>query len=480
VSKKKYTKSKARVKDFGEVFTNAREVNNMLSLIDESSPNKDLTLRKETIILEPTCGDGNFIVEIVKRKLEFNRGKNEEVLKEAISTIYGTDIQEDNVEETKQRVREMVSFDIEEILETNYFVSNFLEDDISDRLAKIDVIIGNPPYQQTDNGHGASAKPIYNLFIDKIRNEIQPGYFSFIVPSRWMTGGKGLKSFRESMLSDRRISEIVDYKNEKDCFPSVSIEGGVCYFLWQLNYEGDCNYKLMDNETLISEKTRELNEYDIFIRDNSAITILEKITNKLKEKNGIYLSPSIVRPPFGFNTNFKDYEEVSDKVNYIKLYGNRQNMKTTKGIGYVSESQIAPKGLVLVDKYKVLIPKARGGISKDKQIVGMPIITEKGSACSQTYVVIGSFDKESEAKKLEKYVRTKFFRYMVSLRKNTQDISIGTYSFVPDLTNYNFEPKDEDIYKYFNLTKAEISIVEKRINVIIIEREQEQRKNKRN
>ncbi|MBT5491840.1 N-6 DNA methylase, partial [bacterium] len=273
------TKTKQRVKDFGEVFTNKREIINMLSLIDNSS--KNFSKLKDTIILEPTCGNGNFIIEIAKRKLDFY--SSEEDQKEALSTIYGTDIQEDNILETRSRLRELVDFDIEDILHSNFFVSNFLEYDFSKKLNKIDIVIGNPPYQTDDNGHGASSSPIYNLFIDKIRNELKPTYFSFIIPSRWMTGGKGLAKFRHTMLNDTKFEVLVDFKNDKDCFPTVSIEGGVCYFLWNINYEGLCSYIEMDDDQIISKKNRNLKEYDIFIRDNQSISILKKVISKTED-----------------------------------------------------------------------------------------------------------------------------------------------------------------------------------------------------
>jgi len=451
------TKTKQRVKDFGEVFTNKREIINMLSLIDNSS--KNFSKLKDTIILEPTCGNGNFIIEIAKRKLDFY--SSEEDQKEALSTIYGTDIQEDNILETRSRLRELVDFDIEDILHSNFFVSNFLEYDFSKKLNKIDIVIGNPPYQTDDNGHGASSSPIYNLFIDKIRNELKPTYFSFIIPSRWMTGGKGLAKFRHTMLNDTKFEVLVDFKNDKDCFPTVSIEGGVCYFLWNINYEGLCSYIEMDDDQIISKKNRNLKEYDIFIRDNQSISILKKVISKTED----FLYHSIKRPGYGFNTNFYDYKDLEDKKFNIRLYGNKLNMKKTNGIGYVSKEQISGN-LNTINKYKVLIPKARGGIAKDKQIVTKPTLTNKLSVCSQTYVVIGAFDQEEEAKKLDTYIHTKFFRYLVSLRKLTQDLSINTYKFIPSLNSFDFEISDSNLYSYFNLNEKEIDIIENRIKII--------------
>lgn len=465
----KQTKTKERIKDFGEVYTNDREINSMIELIPSL---KELNSK----VLEPTCGNGNFIINILKQRPI----STENLFIMNLQGVYGFDILEDNIKETKARIKNLFkslfpSSDenkIESILDNNFKTNNFLQMDVS-QLKNIDIVIGNPPYQENDNGFGSSATPIYNLFIDKIIKEIEPDFFSFIIPSRWLTGGKGLKSFRENMLKDKRIKTLIDYKNDKECFPTVSIEGGVCYFLWDKNYNGDCNYIEMENGEIKTYEDRILNEFDIFIRDNKGYKILKKIEEKRKELNIDKFSKYIKRPTFGFNTNFSNFKE-KDEENCIPLYGNQ--LLTTKNkrnrnepIGFVSKKQI--KGdISKIDGYKVLVAKARGGIAKDKKILSQPILTKENSVCSQTFVVLYSTKEKKEAEKIKLFIETKLFRFLVSLRKLTQDLSISVYDFIPDINKLiELEPNlniiDKELYKFFKLSEDDIIYIENRIDL---------------
>ena len=179
-------------------------------------------------------------------------------------------------------------------------------DNIRARLAALfgdkmqfDVIIGNPPYQLSDGGGGggASATPIYNLFV-KAALALQPRYAIMITLSRWFSGGKGLDTFREDMLTDRRFKKLIDYPQLYDIFPSVKIRGGLSYWLWSRDYSGDCEVTTMVGNEIIGYKmTRRLDAYDVFVRRNEAVVILDKVMNSRIESR---LSEKVsARKPFG-------------------------------------------------------------------------------------------------------------------------------------------------------------------------------------
>jgi site-specific DNA-methyltransferase (adenine-specific) len=189
-----------------------------------------------------------------------------------------------------------------------------------------DTVIGNPPYQVMDGGAQASAKPIYNDFVDA-SEYVESKYITIIMPSRWYAGGKGLDSFREVMISDKRISKLVDYSNSADCFPSLgnrSIKGGICYFLWDSNHNDKCIIKSFTGTKCTSVSTRFLKEdgCEIFIRDAVGVSILNKVKSKSEVSFANIVSP---RKPFDFPTNFTAYKDEKTSNSQVIIYQNCSN-----------------------------------------------------------------------------------------------------------------------------------------------------------
>lgn len=313
-----------------------------------------------------------------------------------------------------------------------------------------DVIIGNPPYQLADGGNAASAKPLYHLFVQQAIR-LSPRYLSMIIPARWYSGGKGLDEFRDLMLNDTRLSYLVDYFDSNDCFPGIDLSGGVCYFLWDQQHSGDCIVRSIINgkESIIQRPLIEKGN-DSFVRFNSSISILEKI-KQIQESSFIQLVSS--RKPFGIATNEKIDTEKG--INGIKIYAYPKN-------GYIESSKVSANKQS-VYKPKVLISYAYGERGNFPYLViGKPFIGEVNSCCSETYLMIGPFDTTNECENVMSYIRTKFFRFLVLLRKNTQHATSKVYQFVP-LQDFSHPWTDEMLYKKYNLTEDEIAFIESMI-----------------
>ena len=316
---------------------------------------------------------------------------------------------------------------------------------------KFDVIVGNPPYHMSDGGFGDSAKPIFHKFIQQAK-KLNPRYMSMIVPARWYSGGKGLDSFRDEMLNDRRLREIHDFPETTDCFPGLNIRGGVCYFLWDKSHNGDtCRVLNYKQGQVVSSLDRPLLEpgADIFVRYNLAISILRKVK---KHKEGTMEQSVSSRKPFGIATNFSAFSEHLTKIQDVHLYRFGKD-------GYISRDQVE-NNQEAVQRVKVLVAKASpGGDDYPHSVFSRPIIAMPPSACTETYIIVGIMKNRKEAAHLVSYIATRFFRFLVLLIKNTQDVPKKVYSFVP-VQDLSESWTDEKLYKKYALTKDEIAFIE--------------------
>lgn len=274
---------------------------------------------------------------------------------------------------------------------------------------------------------------------------------SMVVPSRWLAGGRGLDEFRKEMLSSRKLLRLVDFPVSREVFPNVEVKGGICYFLWSEAHSGPCDVTLVRGDE-DSTSSRQLDEFDVFVRDSRAVGILRKVLKAAEQPITDILTADT---PFGIATNFDGFHEKKKSgdvaLHYVRS-GKRQ-------IGFVPRSTIT-KNATLIDKWKVLVPKAGsdGGQKIPDSVLGKPWLSPPPSVATQTFLAFW-VASEDEARSLESYYRTKFFRHLVSLRKLTQDALRPMYSWVP-VQAWDRQWTDEALYKKYRLTTEEIDYVE--------------------
>lgn len=477
-----------------EVFTPPEIANRMLDMLPQ-----ELFRNPDTTFLDPACKSGVFLREIAKRLL---KGLEPQIpdLQERIDHIFhkqlfGIAITEltsllsrrsvycskypnseysvSKFDDAQGNIRfkriqhtwkngkcvfcgaSRSEYERDEILETHAYELIHARNPEEIFNMKFDVIISNPPYQLNDGGNGVSAAPIFQHFVE-ISMKLNPRYITMIIPARWYAGGKGLDDFRSMMLNNEHISKLVDYESSKDCFNGVNIAGGICYFLWEREYnDGKCeviNY----NKEFASRMKRSLNEFSVLIRSNLALSIVHKVLNSGCSTYNNYAYP---RNPFGFATNYRGRN--------VKESGDVE-LLTSKGFQYVKRSEVR-KNADIIDWYKVLIGRlvpSNGELDVDSKN-GYRVITDTriigpGQINTETYLDIGVFKTEDEALNFDIYLKSKLPRFLLRQAISSLNITRECFRFVPYL---DFKEKwdDERLYREYNLNDEEIAFIERTI-----------------
>ncbi len=325
---------------------------------------------------------------------------------------------------------------------------------------KFNAIVGNPPYQVMDGGAQASAMPVYNYFVDSAK-KMNPNYVSIIMPSRWMTGGKGLDKFRNDMICDKSIRILHDFYVGNEVFSNVEIKGGVCFFLWDKDYKNKCHIYTHDGKGITySERYLKQGEEDVFIRDERLVSILNKVVGY---SGGFFSKIVSPRKPYGLSGDtIKDPQKYSlpplslDPIpNGLTIYGLDERMRRVKR--YAPADYPLPKNN-LVKGYKLFVARNQGSGTFGEPLSD-PIMAGDNEICTETYVVFGPFETEEQMKNCWAYVKTKFFRAVLGIKKRDQNASAMVYSFVP-LVDFNILWDDEALYKKFGLSDDDKEFIE--------------------
>ena len=477
-----------------EVFTPPKLVNEMLDMLPQ-----DLFQNKETTFLDPVTKSGVFLREIAKR---LNEGLKQQIpdQQERINHIftkqvYGIAITEltsllarrstycskyangkysvctdfeneqgnikyERIQHTWQNGKCIYcgasesEYSRTDDLET--YAYQFIHTDEPEKLfnMKFDVIIGNPPYQLSDGGHGRSAKPIYHKFIDQAK-KMNPRFMSMIIPARWYAGGKGLDEFRESMLNDDRIRKLVDNEKSSNVFPGVDIAGGICYFLWDRDNRGLCEItNQYDND--IFKTQRALNEFNVLIRHGIGVSIVKKVS---KIESPKYFLNKVVSPrkPFDLPTNYLPYKK-GIPCHFTQKIG----LKYAKPLDYKDKLKIK-------DKWKLLIPRSPiAGQTDFSKPVGFYYdgnvkIAKPGEICTESWLVACSFSTRDEVVSFKSYLFTKIVRFLLLQTVVSQDIPREKFVFIPYLEKYNTIFTDDLLRKRWKITDDEWSFIDSKI-----------------
>lgn len=320
---------------------------------------------------------------------------------------------------------------------------------------QFDFVIGNPPYQESTGGNGRQAKPVYNVFIEEVKT-ISNKSLCLIIPARWFSGGMGLDNFRSTMLSDNHIKSIIDYPNSDDLFKNVDVAGGLCIFIRDLQYKGECNVTNIIQGIGYSQ-VRPLNEYKTFVRFSQSVPIIRKVFEIEKPKHTMEETVS-PQKPFGLPTNYtpKDKGIPCQFIQKIgKKYADEIDVKDTND---------------LLNKWKLIVPRSpiAGQTDFTKPVGfyynGNSFILKPGECCTESFIVAGAFETESEVKCFKSYLFTKIVRFLLLQAVVSQDVLRNKYCFVPALKKYDTIYTDEMLCKRWNITDEEYSYISSKIH----------------
>lgn len=339
---------------------------------------------------------------------------------------------------------------------------------------KFDFVIGNPPYQEMSKNN----KMTRSIYPDFVRSSQAIGQIvSLVMPARWMSGENGpyreTQHFIDEMLKGDHLQSFHLYPNSSDLFPNVDIKGGVCFFVWNRAYSCDrVNYAITENGAYKKVLTSFRIAENVIIRFPELISILEKT----KAISTIYLNTWVSSwNPFGFisdlfTKNKEGVSRISEEKQQDDDYLVHGLLKNKRVIRYIPNSALK-KNIHIAHSYKVFLPRANGS-GVFGEVFSTPMIGTPMMICTDTFLQIGIFDNCTEAENLLKYVKTKYFRTMVGIKKTAVFNYKECFTFVPlqDFTaasdidwSRSVAEIDRQLYAKYGLSAEEVAFIEEKI-----------------
>ena len=343
---------------------------------------------------------------------------------------------------------------------------------------KIDAIIGNPPYQVLDGGEASedAAAPIYHKFV---KSAFELGdTVSMIIPSKWMVGGRSeLRSFLEEMKDNTGLAYIKDYRDDRSIFPSAHNDSGICYFRWHKNktIQGiDYTYVSLEGEEVQANVNLRNDFCDFVLRDIRVIPIL----NKVHSHKSVSFSSIVSKTrPFGLRKDLFNSPEKYPKLHLssapfegaIKIFGVKGRKGGAKRVsGYITSQSVTDK-YKAVEQYKLFFTTT---YSSDAMIPPAHIQAMPGEICTETFLLIGPFASEYEMKCCSSYMKTTFFRFILSLGHGTMQVNKNVFSLLP-MQDFSEKSEikwtlstneiDRQLYRKYGLTPQEIAFIEEKV-----------------
>ena len=334
----------------------------------------------------------------------------------------------------------------------------------------IDIVIGNPPYQECTGGGKSGGTAIWTNFIE-LAKALSNKTIVMVTPSRWFTGGQGIsKDWRKNWINDIHLDTLIHYSDASELFPGTSIAGGVSYFRWskEINNYGEAdmskNMVKYENVCLKQALLRQLNEDEVVnaIVSKERQSIISKVKkycldNNIKTITNGFWGEHYAAYTHSVTPGNSDYK--NGEID-ILILNNRKPC-----IGKIEKEKI--KYTPELNTYRVVVGGV-GAIEKEKDnwVIHNIGVIKPGVVHNNSFLTLVFDGKEETCVNAANYLKLKLPRLLIMhVSASALSVAVSSYRLVP-LLDFSRSYTDEDLYKIFGLTPEEIQYIESTIKSI--------------